>query len=77
MSDDIVLSPKRYPQLAGLRWNGYRWIDDRPAPTYELTQPTFERVAYRLPDPGGFTNWRTPPRKPALKKKTRRRFPLG
>ncbi|NTF62092.1 hypothetical protein G6L91_11500 [Agrobacterium rhizogenes] len=75
MFDDIVLNPKRYgDKIAGIRWNGVRWVDAEPAAGYELAQPPVQRAVYPPPDPGGFTFHRKPPRQP-VKRKTRRKGP--
>ncbi|MDQ1198821.1 hypothetical protein [Agrobacterium sp. SORGH_AS 787] len=71
--DDIVLDPLRHPSVAGMRYNGYCWVDelseDRPfVPIIRQEQPGQDMF--------GGSGKRTPPRAKKVLK-TRRRGPLA
>lgn len=71
-SDIVELNPKRHPQIAGMRYDGQRWVDDtRP------DRPMLPVVPQEEPgkDMFGGSGIRKPPRKIPGKIKSRRRGP--
>lgn len=72
MRSDLELNPKRYPQIAGMRHNGQRWVDDtRP------DRPMLVVLPQEVPgkDIFGGSGMRKPPRKEIRSSKSRRRGP--
>lgn len=72
MPSDVELAPKRYPQIAGMRHDGKRWVDEtRP------DRPMLLVLSQEGPgkDIFGGSGIRKPPRKNPGLMKSRRRGP--
>lgn len=73
MSDDgIELDAKHFPQLAGLRHNGHRWVDETRADRPMLVVIPHEQLGK---DIFGGSGEHRPPRQLPRKLKSRRRGP--
>lgn len=70
----VVLNAEGYPEIKGMRYNGYRWVAED---SFDTTRAIVAPPAAPGRDMFGGTGERKPPRLKPAKRKTRRRGGFG